>query len=308
MGELPLSVWLGAAAIAVALPVLWWSVSSARDNPGVRTRLATARSTDLRELNLARPASERVLRPGVSTLGRLGRRLTPVGSIDSLQQKINAAGVGATWPVERVLAFKVIGGGALGLLGFLRWASEPGRIDLFVLGCALGVAGYMLPDIWLGNRGRARMDEISTELPDVLDQITISVEAGLGFEAALAHVAQGIEGPLGEEFRRTLHDIRLGMTREQAFGLLLERVDVEELRHFVLALQQAERLGVPIADVLRTQSAELRVIRRQRAEENAQKLPVKMIFPLIFCILPALVMVVLAPAIFDFSDSFPTGG
>ncbi len=308
MGELPFSVWVGAACVAAALPVLWWSVSSTRANPDVRSRLATARLTDLRELSLARPASERVVRPGLSSLGRLGRRLTPVGSLERLEKKIAAAGVAARWPVERVLSIKMILGGAGAVIGFTNWASEPGRLDLFALAGALTAAGYLVPDVLLNNKGRARMDEISTQLPDVLDQITISVEAGLGFEAALAHVAQGTDGALGEEFRRTLHDIRLGMTREQAFGLLLQRVDVDELRHFVLALQQAERLGVPIADVLRTQSAELRVIRRQRAEENAQKLPVKMIFPLILCILPALVLVIMAPAVFSFFDNFPSGG
>lgn len=308
MGDIPLSVWLGALAVASAIPLLWWTLSSARENPGVRTRLATPDSSNLREISLARPASERLVRPGLSSLGRVGRWLTPAGTVERLEDKITSAGLAATWPVERVLAVKVLAGGGLGLVGFLRWASAPTRVDLLILAVAMVTAGFMIPDLLFNGRARARMNEISNDLPDVLDQITISVEAGLGFEAALGHVAEGIDGPIGEELRRTLHDIRLGMTREQAFGNLVKRADVDELRHFVLALQQAEKLGVPIADVLRVQASELRVIRRQKAEENAQKLPVKMIFPLILCILPALVIVLLAPAVFDFFDLFPTGG
>jgi tight adherence protein C len=132
----------------------------------------------------------------------------------------------------------------------------------------------------------------------------IAVEAGLGFEAALGYVSDNLDSAIGEEFAHALQDIKVGLTRSQAFDALTRRTDVPELRQFVVALQQAEKLGVPIAKVLRVQSSELRVVRRQNAEENAQKLPVKMILPLILCILPALVVVILAPAAFDAMDTF----
>ena len=138
----------------------------------------------------------------------------------------------------------------------------------------------------------------------MIDHITISVEAGLGFSAALSHVARRVEGPLGEELQHLLQDLKVGMGRSKAFDNVIKRTDVADLRAFVVALRQAEKLGVPIAQVLRNQSAELRVIRRQKAEENAQKLPVKLIIPLIVFILPALVIVVLAPAVIDALEAF----
>ena len=303
--SLPATVWLGAAATASALPVLWWAVSAPRTSAG-RTRLLP-QTTDLRNMSLARPASERLTQPALEALARLGHRITPTGAVARLERKLAMAAAHESWTVERVLATRMLLAGMLGMLGMLRWAGEPGRLDLLLLTAGLAGVGYMLPTLVIDRRARARMDTVANQLPDVLDQITISVEAGLGFEAALAHVAKGVDGPVGEEFRRTLHDIRLGMTRDQAFGALAARTDVEELQHFVISLQQAEKLGIPIADVLRAQSAELRVVRRQRAEESAQKLPVKMIFPLILCILPALVLVTLAPAVFEFFDNFPTG-
>ncbi|MDH3707450.1 MAG: type II secretion system F family protein [Acidimicrobiia bacterium] len=300
---MPISVWIGSFLVVTAIGLAWWAAASSR-----RTRASAnlaVQSTDLREMVLARGAGERVGEPGLQKLGEFARAITPTGVADRIEQKLDAAGAPAAWPVERVLGMKLLSTVGFGFLGILIWLGDPSNVRNFVLAIIFAAIGFLLPDMLLNAKASSRNDRIRRELPDVLDQITISVEAGLGFEAALAHVANHTEGPVAEEFQRALHDIRLGRSREEAFGSMAKRSDVEELRHFVVSLEQAERLGVPIAEVLRVQAGEMRVIRRQRAEENAQKLPVKMIFPLILCILPALIAVVLGPAIFELIDNFP---
>ncbi len=304
MSQLPVSVYFGAFAVAAALPILWWAVSTTRSPVDAQQRLSVRRPNDLRDIVLSRSASERVVQPGLGWMSQLGRTLTPPAFLDRLERKISLAGMGRTWPIERVLGIKFLLGAGFGTLMILRWASQPNDVRLFLFAAFFAVGAFVLPDLMIGIKGHSRQEEIGRSLPDVLDQITIAVEAGLGFEAALAHVAGHLDSPLGEELGHTLQDIRVGMSRRRAFDNLNARTDVPDLRHFVSALQQAERLGVPIAQVLRTQSAELRVIRRQNAEETAQKLPVKMIIPLVVFILPALVIVVLAPAVFDAMDAF----
>jgi tight adherence protein C len=165
-----------------------------------------------------------------------------------------------------------------------------------VMAVGAPVIGWFAPDGLLGGRADRRQKAIRQALPDTLDQVTISVEAGLGFEAALARTARSGEGPLAEELLRTLQDVQAGMSRAEAMKRLVDRTDVDELRHFVLAIVQAESYGVPIAQVLRVQSHELRVKRRQQAEERAQKLPVKILFPVVLCILPTMFIVLLGPA------------
>ena len=165
------------------------------------------------------------------------------------------------------------------------------------------MAGYLLPDLLLSNAATNRQKRIRLELPDTLDQMTIGVEAGLGFEAAMARAGRSGDGPLAEELVRTLQEVQAGMSRADAMRGLAERNDVAELRQFVLAVRQAETYGIPIAQVLRAQAAELRVKRRQRAEEQAMKLPVKVIFPLVLCILPAIFVVVLGPAAIRVADN-----
>jgi tight adherence protein C len=172
------------------------------------------------------------------------------------------------------------------------------------LSVVLGTLGYFTPDVLLYGRAAERMDAIRLALPDTLDQLTISVEAGLGFDAALQRVANSGSGPLAEELHRTVNEITVGIPRAQAFRHLLDRTDVPELRAFVVALQQAEQYGLPTARVLRVQSAELRVKRRQRAEERAMKMPVKIVFPLVVCIFPALFIVLLGPALIRIIRTF----
>jgi len=302
MFGLPMAILLAAACAGLSIPMMWWSVAAPDTRDGVRDRLRV--DNDLRELVLANGGGERVIQPGMARLARIGRAISPVGMVDRLDRKIVLAGMSGQWPLDRVLGTKLVLGVGSALIMLMRWTADPSNGRLLVLGIVTTVGAFALPDVLIGIRGKKRQDEISRSLPDIIDQITISVEAGLGFDTAIAHVAQNVDGPLSAELAHMLQDVKLGMSRTHAFENLTERTDVHELRQFVIALQQAERLGVPIAQVLRVQSTELRTIRRQSAEEEAQKVPVKMIIPLVLLILPALILIVLAPAIFDMMDTF----
>jgi tight adherence protein C len=173
-----------------------------------------------------------------------------------------------------------------------------------VLTVAASLLGYYAIDLWLYQKAHDRKAAIQLELADSIDLLTISVEAGLGFDAALAHVARNTGGPLSEEFARVLQEMQIGMARSEALRALGERSDVAELRGFTTAMVQADAFGIPVGKVLRVQSQELRVKRRQVAEEKAQKVPVKILFPLIFFILPTLFIVVMGPAVISMLGSF----
>jgi tight adherence protein C len=287
---------IGAAAVASALPVLWWALSGADPSASAATRnlAGGSRSADMREALLAHGGSERAVQPTIEALARRARRLTPTGMVESMERRVLLAGTPQAWPIERVLAAKlVLGGGGLAF-GLLRLVGSP-SMGGFLLLVLLAGLGYLVPDIALKSRAAERQKRIGEEMADTLDQITICVEAGLAFEAAMARAAASGTGPLAEELSRTLQDVRAGMSRGEALRRLTERTDVPELRHFVLAIIQAESYGVPVAQVLRIQSRELRVKRRQTAEERAMKLPVKVLFPLVVCILPAMFIVIIGP-------------
>jgi tight adherence protein C len=285
---------VGAAALVVgALPLLAWSVSGSRWGPSASAS-GQGIVYDERQAYLKVAATDRLFIPVVRALGRRVRRVTPRGWVDALDRRIRLAGSPAAWTLERALALKVGLGAACAIAGFAGMRAElPARIALTTLAWAVG---YAVPDLVLHVRGRKRQETIVRELPDTLDQLTISVEAGLGFDAALSRVAASGTGPLAEELMRVLSEIKVGVPRTESLKRLLGRTDVQELRHFVLALQQAEQFGLPVARVLRIQSSELRLKRRQRAEETAMKIPVKIVFPLVFCIFPALFVVLLGPA------------
>jgi tight adherence protein C len=161
-----------------------------------------------------------------------------------------------------------------------------------------------VPNVVLFDKAQRRSDRIRRDLPNALDMLTISVEAGLGFDAALAQVARNTEGPLADEFFRVLQEMQIGMGRTEAIRALGDRTSVPDLRSFTTAMVQADKFGIPIAEVLRIQAREMRLKRRQRAEEMAQKVPVKILFPLIFCIMPTLMVVILGPAIIQLLDFF----
>ncbi len=305
---MPLHVVLAAAAVIGAIPLLWWALASDRQPAAqaVARNLAGSRAalTDLRRTMLQRSASERALEPAVAALARTARRFSPAGVSESVEHKVVLAGV-SHWGIERVLAAK-LGLGLAGFgFGFLVWAGDPSPVTFLAWALATAV-GYFGVDGILSSRAQTRQEAIQKELPDTIDQITISVEAGLGFEAALSRIAQTGIGPLAGELSRTLQDIQLGVSRREAMDKLLHRTDVEDLRRFVHAMRQAEGYGIPIAQVLRVQSAELRDKRRQRAEEQAMKIPVKIVFPVVLCIFPTLFIVILGPAVIRIVQDWPS--
>ncbi len=248
----------------------------------------------------------RIGRPLARRLGRLGTALTPRGSVARLQRQLDRAGNPGGWPVERVVAGKGVGlaaGTAGGLLFGLLLHGAGTVVLCAVAGAALGFLG---PDLALYNAGVKRQEELRRGLPDVLDTLTICVEAGQGFDAALAQVArhgQG-RGPMAGETARVLQEMRIGKSRSEALRALSGRTTVPELRAFASAVIHASELGVPVGQVLREQAKEMRMRRRQRAEELAQKVPIKILFPTLFCLFPALFVVILGPGVINIIHAF----
>lgn len=251
----------------------------------------------VRQRELAVPASQRVLVPALQRVAGAVTRVAPSSVVERLDQDLVYAGAGTTWTGERVLALKVILAPVLGVIGFFaaRFLGY-GLLGGLVGVIGLGFVGYYLPEWVLRSRVTARQSVIQKTLPDALDLLSITVEAGLGFDAALDRVAREIRGPLGGELYRVVQEMRLGRSRADALRDLGERSSVEELKSFVLAMIQADIFGISVASVLQVQADELRLKRRQRAEEAALKLPVKIIFPLLFGIFPALFVILLGPA------------
>ena len=288
--------------IGGSVVVAWWGLTGAQAGKAA-DHLKSTQSVDLHELLLTRSAEERVVTPFVAALAKRVRAVSPSGLIAGVERKVALAGAPPSWPVERVLAFKLIMG-AIGIsLAIVLLISGLTTTNI-VLACISLYTGYQGPDLMLVRNGSIRQEEIRRTLADAIDQVTISVEAGLGFDAAINRYADTGSGPLAEELSRLLQDLQLGLSRRDAFDGLLARTDVDDLRRFVLALRQADEHGIPLAQVLRTQAAELRDRRRQRAETRAAAIPVKVIFPMILCILPTLFIVILGPAVFRIADTF----
>lgn len=243
---------------------------------------------------------ERIGQPLMDKVGQLGRALTPHGLRQRIERQLDYAGNPAAWPVERVISSKGIGL-VLGAIGGLLFGLTLAALGKMVLSAIVGGAfGFFLPDLLIYNTGAKRQDEMRKSLPDVLDTLTICVEAGQGFDAALAQVSRNGKGPMVGEMARVLQEMRIGKSRVEAMRALAFRTTVEELRSFASAIVQASDLGVPIGNVLREQAKEMRVKRRQRAEEQAQKVPIKMLFPTMFCLFPALFVVIIGPAVVGF--------
>jgi len=259
-----------------------------------------------RDQQMLDPLKDRALKPVLQGLTGLGRRFTPVGYIDKVRDKFVHMGNTSPQAVDRFLALRAatVAGAAVVFLAVfvLNITGLTGNLKL-----AVGVLGILVlllgPDSVLNRKVEERQTAIQRSLPDILDLLTISVEAGLGFEQALDRVIHAVPGPLSEEFSRMLGEIRAGAARAEAMRALDERCDAPELRSFVLAIIQADNFGVSIGRVLRAQSQEMRIKRRQLAQERAQKAPVKMLFPMVFCIFPALFVVVLGPAVISMMEN-----
>ena len=236
-------------------------------------------------------------------LEQIGRRLTPAGYVQKLDHLLSLAGRPANLPLGRVLAAKP----ALGLVGGLvgLWLSSIGTTPIIKLvGIFVLFLGYFIPDLMLYSKGQERQKAMQLELANTLDQMLISVEAGLGFEGAMARAGENGKGPLSEELVRTLQDMQVGRSRRESYLALAERTNIPELRSFVQAVVQADTYGIAISRVLRVQAKVMRVKRRQRAEEKAMKLPVMILFPLLFFIFPVLFIAILGPAVINTIETF----
>lgn len=254
---------------------------------------------------LDRPFADRVLEPLYERFQSIGRRITGADQIERIRRRLDKAGNPPGWTVERVATGKVLGVACGIVFGavFVMMASFGWGVSLLVLvGGAL--LGYNGPTIYLYNAALKRDELMQKGMADAIDLLTISVEAGLGFDAALQQVARNTEGPLAAEFGRVLQEMQIGRGRSESLRALADRSDVAEIRGFVSAMVQADSFGIPIGQVLRVQSQEIRLKRRQRAEEKAGQVPVKIMIPVVLFILPCLLIVVMGPAAIGMIDSF----
>jgi tight adherence protein C len=305
VGGVYLLVGIGAIALA-PIVVIFAFIGEDADRAGVSRSLAAIERGYAAAFDAARSRSvgERT-QPLLDALGRVGQNLTPAAAVARLQRQLDYAGNPVAWPVERVVATKglgLAGGAAVGALFAFMLKPTVGGI---VFGCLAGAAaGFFLPDLMIYNVGVKRQEEMRLSLPDVLDTLTISVEAGQGFDAALAQVSRNGKGPMVGETARVLQEMRIGKSRVEALRSMSARTTVPELKGFAAAVVQASDLGVPVGNVLREQSREMRVRRRQRAEEQAQKVPIKILFPTLFCLFPALFVVVLGPGVLGIMKAF----
>jgi tight adherence protein C len=266
---------------------------------------AASTPVTLEDVELSQPFAERVVRPAVSKLLDFFGRLTPQRNLQELQHRLELAGRPYGWTVVNFVGLRVMVALVLGALGFvLTLLSDLSFLQQLLLALALGGLGYYLPIIWLGRRTQQRQSALLRALPDGLDMLNICVGAGLGFDAALSRVSEQWKTPLADEFNRVVAEIRLGKTRRQALLDLARRTEVMELENFVATIVQADQLGVSIAKVLRTQAEQMRILRRQRAEEQARQASIKLLFPLVFMIFPSLLAVLLGPAIPKILDAF----
>jgi len=247
------------------------------------------------------PVVDRLLKPLLHRGQNLAMSLSPNGTTTRLRSLLDRAGNPKAWPVERVFAAKGVGlimGPILTILvaGF--------SLKTLLIAIAVGGAMFMLPDLMIYNTASKRADETTRSLGDALDMLCVCVEAGQGFDAALIQVARSVKGPIAEEFARVISEIQIGKSRGEAFFDLGERLRTPEVRNFVTALVQADRMGLPIAGVLREQASTMRMARRQRAEAKAQQVTVKILFPLLFCIFPVIFIIVLGPGAITMIDVF----
>jgi tight adherence protein C len=294
---MPLTVLLAVLAVSLGVPALLWALFvPGSGGSGAQKQIQANLVRGMRGTDAPAVARE----PAWAVFSR---RLTAPRNVALLGRLHAAAGRPAAWPLTRVLAVKpVLAAAALLLAGALFGSRLNGPVVALIV--FVTVVAYFLPELLLYSRGQERQTTIGLELPDTLDQMTIAVEAGLGFEAAMARAGNNGKGPLAEELVRTLQDMRFGLSRREAYLALGERVSVPDLKTFIRSVVQADAYGIAISTVLRMQAQEMRLKRRQRAEEKAMQIPVKVLFPLMLFILPVLMIAVLGPTIINAIISF----
>ena len=251
----------------------------------------------LEEIELAQPFSQRVIRPMLVAVSKGFSKLSPSKSRQASELQLQMAGKPYNWGPTEFFGLRIVVAGILGLLLFLVTSISQGFLIAIVVALIAGLFGFVIPIFWLRSKIRRRQAEIIKTLPDALDLLTITVEAGMGFDGAMQKVADKWDNELSKGFAKVTQEMRLGVVRREALKNMDESMGVPDVKTFVAAIIQAETLGVSIAKILRVQSDQMRVKRRQRAEEMANKAPIKMLFPMVFLIFPALFVILLGPAV-----------
>jgi len=302
---------LGGAIALVVVGMRYSRQKQEDDIDPVMSRLADATQrgevVSLEDIELQQPFSERVLLPLIEKIGEISTRFTPQKLLQETTLKLELAGNpgridAATFLATRFVGATVFGGGLL-LISLLSAAKWPIGRTVFVVGL-FTVIGFFFPQLWLQSRINSRQNEVRKALPDALDLLTICVEAGLGFDAAMSKVAEKWENELSLMFGRTIREVLLGKTQREALRDMADRIGLPELTSFVAAVIQSQILGVSLAKVLRIQSDQLRMKRRQFAEELAHKAPVKMIIPMALLTFPSIMIILMAPAAFQIAGAF----
>jgi tight adherence protein C len=300
-------LWVGILLVVVSLVVIVLATSvGSTQSTGVARSLqllnhqVVTKEVGKNELGV----QDRLLMPALDSMRGLAFRISPGGTGSRIARSLDRAGNPSAWSVERIMGCKGIGliiGAVVPilLLGF-------SFTSLLAAGVA-AAAGFFIPDLLLYNAGQKRQSQMQKGLADALDMLTVCVEAGQGFDAAILQVARAVDGPISGEFARVMSEMQIGKGRGEAFAALGERATAPEVKNFVSALVQADRLGLPIAAVLREQTKEMRIARRQRAEEQAQKVTIKILFPLLLCMFPAIFIVIIGPGAIQIMNAFTSG-
>ena len=284
----------------VGLIVAGLASSSNSDEVALRLEEFGSRSAPvtLEEIELSQPFSQRVIRPILEGLASFVTRFAPANAMEGAAHQLELAGRPYNWGPTEYFGVRVLSSLMLAVFAFLLLTVSGRPLPMRLLGTLIGLAlGYLLPAMWLRSKIRRRQDEVIKALPDALDLLTICVEAGLGFDAAIAKVAEKWENELSMAFGRVIQEIQLGKLRREALREMDHNLEVTDITSFVAAVIQADQLGVSMSKVMRIQSEQMRIRRRQRAEEKAHQAPVKMLFPLVFLIFPAIYIVLLGPAV-----------
>ncbi|HFD40132.1 MAG TPA: type II secretion system F family protein [Anaerolineae bacterium] len=307
----PIAIIAVAIGVFLSLLLIFLGIASRRPEDDIEERLIEygGRPVSLEEIELAKPFSERVLLPMVDASAQFVTRFTPQRTIESTKRKLELAGNPNNWSATQFLGIRGIAAAVLAALTFfLTMLGNTPFLQRLLFTTLLGVLGFFLPVIWLSGRIRRRQEEIVKALPDALDLLTISVEAGLPFDGAMQRVAEKWDNEISRAFQRLLAEMRVGKSRRDALRDMADRIDVPDVTSFVAALIQADTLGISIAKVLRIQSEQMRIKRRQRAEEKAQQAPIKMLLPMTFLIFPTILIVILGPAVLILKESALFGG
>jgi len=292
--------------LAVVLIVVGFSARDPKESLQARLSDYSARDqvASLEEIELSMPFSERVIAPIVRNAAEFVRRFTPERTLESARHKLDLAGNPRNWSAAEFFGIRALAAAVLAALIFILLSitgADVGQRVGFAAG--FGLLGFLLPALWLGGKIRSRQSSVVKSMPDALDLLTVCVEAGLGFDQAMKKVAEKWENELSQAFARVIQEVQLGRLRREALRDMARRMEVPDMTSFIAAVIQAETLGVSMGKILRIQSDQMRMRRRQRAEEKAHQASIKMLIPMVFLIFPSIYVVLLGPAVLQFIGS-----